>query len=87
METDIEFVTCPKCRGRQWADLPDTQDKNRCRYRCCRCGHLIVLGGCSSCKTSQAWIQTKGIDPRGGQKPFYRYECRNCHRVVGILID
>ena len=83
---EIDFLTCPKCRSKNWADIPNTEDKNRSRYRCVRCGHCIVLGSCSKCKTEKAWAQIVGIEEKGAHRPMYRYRCSGCGRVVGILL-
>lgn len=84
---DIDFVTCPKCKSKNWNDIPNLEDRNKCKYKCSRCNYLIVLGSCSKCKTENAWIQIKGIEEKGGHRPFYRYQCRSCNRLIGILID
>ncbi|MCQ2579437.1 MAG: hypothetical protein MJ159_01905 [Treponemataceae bacterium] len=84
---EIDFVTCPKCKCKNWVDIPNTEDKSKYKFRCARCSYTITLGSCGKCKTEKAWIQTQGIDEKGGHRPVYRYQCRHCGRVVGIMID
>lgn len=47
----------------------------------------IDFVSCPKCKTENAGIQTKGIEEKVGHRPFYRYQCKSCNRVTGILID
>ena len=30
---EIDFVTCPKCKSKNWNDIPNLEDKNKCKYR------------------------------------------------------
>jgi uncharacterized Zn finger protein len=84
--SEVEFVTCPKCRSRNWDDMLNKDDADRLRYRCVRCGYTMYLGQCGTCKTDRAWELVKGVDPKGGYRPYYRYRCRGCGRVIGILM-
>lgn len=84
---EIDYVTCPKCKCKYWVDIPNPADKNRCKYRCSRCGYTMVLGACAKCRTPKPWIQIQGIDEKGGRYPVYRYQCKTCQRIIGVLID
>jgi transposase-like protein len=83
---DVEFVACPKCRSKNWNDIPNAENVDRTRYKCLRCGYVFRLGACAACKTPNAWVQTVGIDRKGGHRPMYRYQCRGCGRLIGVLI-
>ena len=83
---EVDFVKCPKCLSRNWSDIPDTNNINKTKFKCIRCNYIITLGSCSKCKTVNAWILITGINDKGGQKPFYRFQCKICKRIVGILL-
>ncbi len=85
METD--FVTCPRCRCRNWNDVPKLSDLDRTSFRCNRCGYVIVLGACGACKTENAWTLELGIQEKGAHRPMYRFRCRGCRRLIGILLQ
>ncbi|HCM28071.1 MAG: hypothetical protein A2Z99_20865 [Treponema sp. GWB1_62_6] len=84
---DTTFVTCPKCRSKNWNDIPNTKDLNTTSFKCNRCGYVIVLGACSKCKAEKAWELLVGIQEKGAQRPMYRFRCKNCRRVIGILLQ
>jgi hypothetical protein len=82
---DVTLVKCPKCQSQYWNDIPDLAKIENTKWRCARCGFTIVIGACAKCKAKK-WKMTKGIDPLGGQRPFYRILCLACRRVIGFLI-
>lgn len=84
---DIDYVTCPKCKSKTWEHIPNLEDKNKYKFRCVRCRYTVTLGACAKCKTPNAWVQIQGVDEKGGHKPIFRYQCKTCKRIVGILID
>ena len=86
--SSVEFVRCPQCQGQVWNDLPNTANLNRYKWTCHRCGYCVTITGCSKCK-SRSWKMSRGVDPngKGGHRPYFRYQCDGCGRVVGILID
>jgi hypothetical protein len=81
----VDFVRCPKCQSLHWTDIPNITQRENTRYQCFRCGYRISLGACSACKTKD-WLMTKGIEEKGGHRPYYRLKCRSCARVIGLLI-
>jgi hypothetical protein len=82
---DIKFVRCPKCQSQYWFDIPNPDKPERTHWRCFRCSYQIVLGACAGCMKKE-WKMTRGIDPKGGHRPFYRFECQGCKRVLGFLV-
>ena len=82
----IDFVTCPKCLSKNWNDIPNTDDINKTKFKCIRCNYVITLGSCSKCRTEKAWIQIAGINEKGGQRPYYRFQCKGCKRIIGLLL-
>lgn len=84
---EIDYVTCPKCKCKNWNDIPNTYDLNKTKFRCVRCSYLVSLGTCAKCKTKDAWILTHGIEKNGSHNPIYRFKCKTCGREVGVLID
>ncbi len=82
----IDFVVCPKCRSRNWNDIPNVADVSHTRFRCLRCGYTMLLGACSHCGTEKAWRLTRGIEEKGAYRPMYRFKCRSCGRLIGILL-
>lgn len=84
---DIDYVTCPKCKCKNWIDIPNTYDRNKTKFRCSRCNYIVSLGTCAKCRTQQAWVLIQGIDEKGGRYPIYRFQCKTCKRIIGLLID
>ena len=84
MET-IDFVRCPKCQSQFWSDIPDSGQKGKYKWKCHRCNYLVVISKCAKCKSSD-WKMVKGVDPKGGHRPYFRYECQTCKRIIGILL-
>ncbi len=84
-KTESEFVRCPKCHSKNWEDIPNTEDSDKTRFRCNRCQYPIRMGICSKCGIKN-WQLIKGIEKKGGHKPYYRFKCRSCDRTVGFLL-
>jgi hypothetical protein len=82
---EINFVRCPKCQSLYWFDIPNLVVAENMKWRCFRCSYQMSFGACSKCKTRN-WQMTRGIDPKGGHRPMYRFQCRTCGRVVGIMV-
>lgn len=80
------FLTCPKCYSNNWNDIPNTKDALRTRFRCNRCEYMIRVETCKKCMSS-SWELVKGIDEKGGHRPFYRFKCNSCNRIIKIKIS
>jgi hypothetical protein len=85
MMSEVSFIKCPRCQCMYWQDIPDVKKHVKDKWKCSRCSYVIVPGPCSGCRTKK-WVTTKGIDPKGGHRPYYRLQCRTCGRVIGFLV-
>ncbi len=79
------YLTCPKCHSSNWNDIPNTKDVNNTKFKCFRCNYAVKIQTCKRCGQSK-WEMTKGIDSKGGHRPFYRYKCLGCNRILKIKI-
>lgn len=82
----MDFVRCPDCKAMVWEDLHALRRGIKTRFRCIRCGHVISLGTCSQCHT-KVWSRLSDFVEKKGKKPVVRFECMNCRRIIGILLD
>jgi hypothetical protein len=82
----LDFIRCPDCKAMVWEDLHALKRGVKIRFRCIRCGHVISLGTCSQCHT-KAWSRLSDFVEKEGKKPVVRFECKNCRRIIGILLD
>lgn len=81
-----DFLSCPKCHSQNWVDIPNTTDSLRTRFRCYRCDYLVRVEICKNCNNKN-WELIKGIEDKGGHRPYYRFKCRSCNRVLKIKIS
>jgi hypothetical protein len=84
MET--EFVTCPRCQCKNWNDIPNLKDISATSFKCNRCAYVIALGACSACKAERSWVLLVGIQEKGSHRPMYRFQCKSCRRIIGLLL-
>jgi len=82
---DPDLVRCPKCQSLYWSDIPGLDVREETQFRCYRCGYHIKVGACKTCRTRN-WLMTKGIEEKGGHRPYYRLKCKTCQRTIGFLI-
>jgi len=47
---------------------------------------MIRIEICKKCMSS-SWKLIKGIDEKGGHRPFYRFKCNSCNRIIKIKIS
>jgi hypothetical protein len=83
----ISFLSCTRCQCKIWNDIPNTRDSSRTRFRCIRCGKLVRLTGCFDCGGKDCWTQVKGIEKKSAHRPYYRFQCKICGKLLGVLID
>jgi hypothetical protein len=84
---DIDFVTCPKCKCKNWNDVPKIDNIDSTVFTCNRCGHGILLGKCSKCNYEKPWKLLIGIQEKGAHRPMYRFQCTKCKRIIGLLLQ
>lgn len=84
---DIDFVTCPSCRSRNWNDIPKIEDIDKTAFTCNRCDHKIKLAKCGACGARGSWTLLVGIQEKGAHRPMYRFKCGSCGRVIGLLLQ
>lgn len=81
-----EFLRCSKCFCENWTDIANLKNKNRTRFMCIRCRRMVLFHTCKVCGSSN-WEKTKGFDPKGGQRPYYRFRCNTCNRIVIVKVS
>ena len=78
-----DFLRCPKCFSDNWIDIANLENRNRTRFMCFRCRYIVLLKTCKKC-SKDAWSKIKGFDEKGGYRPYYRFKCDNCGRIIKI---
>jgi hypothetical protein len=83
---EADTVRCSRCQGAIWNDLFSETAGSDYRFSCIRCGNIIKVSGCGSCKTSTMKL-VHGVETGGPHRPFYRFRCSRCSREVRLQGD
>ena len=82
----VEQLRCPKCQGGIWNDQFSEKRGDKYRFVCARCHFVVTIAGCKECR--HPWMElVHGVEKGGPHRPYFRFQCPGCGRVVGVQID